>query len=631
MRAKLSYPRSTSYLRTTWRVKLRKRNTSGLHVGEYTSNTFRDTAPGMEEKGESRELEDAPGSNDEIDRSTNHHSWDNHTSFNKYPTHEPGFENKVTFGFFMTMLGFSLSFCIAEVIPLFLITIFTVIAYDLGDGDKAIWLLVAQFIAVGSIVPFVGPLIDLIGRKSVTLLSLGLTVVSMILMGTTQNIAGMIGAMAISGIAIGIQLLTAVAAVTELVPTYKRGITIGYIVMGFMPFAPASLYGQLLAEHSWRYNALVIGVLALIALVIITIWYKPPPRPAGVGMSKRQVLARMDFVGAFLGIGGITVFLVGLNWGGQDYPWSSAHVISTLTVGLASLVAFGIWEKYGAKHPMFPWRLAVRQKRIFCTICFLCVTSGINYVPVVVFWTIQLYTVYGASFRQAGIYLLPIGFCIAGGAIISAVLMTVFKRRIQWVLLFFCIIQTAGLGSMAAIDPENIKTAWGPLIVGLIGVGGVLLPSQVVFSIISPDDLIGTSVSLSIVVRAIGQVVGVSMFYNVFKHQLTDRATNDPSLFALPALANGLTVSSPAALVPTITDLITALAAGPFSSYAYLFPGIDTPAQIAAVQLAGHNLYKGVFPLLYLIAIAWGAAACIACLFLTGLNEFINDHVAVVL
>jgi hypothetical protein len=171
---------------------------------------------------------------------------------------------------------------------------------------------------------------------------------------------------------------------------------------------------------------------------------------------------------------------------------------------------------------------------------------------------------------------------------------------------------------MAATDPNNINTVWGPLIVGLVGVGGVLLPSQVVFSIVSPDDLIGTSVSLSIVIRAIGQVVGISMYYNVFKHHLTTRATNDPSLIAVPALSNGLKVSNLTDLVPEITALVTALAAGPFSSYAHLFPNIDTPEQIAAIQHAGHNLYEGVFPLLYFISIAWGGAAIIACFFLTG-------------
>ena len=434
-------------------------------MAQVENTDARDMSPGAvdtAEKGESTAVENV--SKDDI--GVNHHSWDNHTSFAKYPTHEPGYENKVclshvdseraevsvdaneffklTFGLFMTMVGFSLSFCVAEVIPLFLITLFTVIAYDVGDGEKAVWLIVAQFIAIGSTVPFVGPLVDLLGRKRITLLSLCLTVVSMVLLGTAPNIAGVIGAMVISGISIGIQILTSVAAVTELVPTYKRGITIGYIVMGFLPFAPASLYGQLLAEHSWRFVGLVIGVFALVAFVILAIWYKPPPRPNAIGLSTKECLERMDFFGAFLGIGGITIFLVGLNWGGQDYAWKSVHVIATMTVGLAALVAFGFWEKFGTKHPMFPWRLASRNTRLFMAICFLCLSSGINYVPIVVFWTIQLYSVYGASFRQAGIFLLPTGFCIAGGAVISAVLMTVFKKRIQWVLMLFCIMQTAG-------------------------------------------------------------------------------------------------------------------------------------------------------------------------------------------
>lgn len=172
---------------------------------------------------------------------------------------------------------------------------------------------------------------------------------------------------------------------------------------------------------------------------------------------------------------------------------------------------------------------------------------------------------------------------------------------------------------MAAIDPSNIATAWAPLTIGLIGVGGVLLPSQVVFSIISPPSLIGTSVSLSIVIRAIGQVIGVSMYYNVFKTRLTSRATN-PATLALPAIENGLVFTSldPKALTPNITALVTALAAGPFSRYAHLFPNIDSEAQVAAVQAAAHELYKPVFPVLYFISIAWGGAAVVACFFLVG-------------
>merc|ERR1712000_436575 len=493
-------------------------------------------------------------------------------------------QNKRTFGFVMTMLGFSISFVVAEVIPLFLITLFTVIAYDLNSGDKAIWLIVAQFIAVGSTVPFVGPLVDLLGRKWTTLVSLLFTVVSMILLGTTQNIAGAIASMVISGMGIGIQLLTSIAAVTELVPVSQRGITIGYIVMGFMPFAPASLYGQLLAEHSWRYVPLVIGVLALVGFVIIAIWYKPPPRVNSLGLTKRQVLGRIDFIGAFLAISGVTLFLVGLNWGEQPYAWNSAHVVACMTVGLGLLVIFVVYEKFFAPYPLFPGEL-IQHPRLFFVICFLCLTSGVNFIPVVVFWTIQCYTVYGASFRDAGIWLLPIGFCIAGGAIISAGLMTVFKTKIHWILLGFCVIQTAGLGSVAAADPDNINTVWAPLIIGLLGVGGVLLPSQVVFSIISPETLIGTSIALSIVIRAIGQVIGVSMFYNLFHSHIEYRAMSNF----------------------TISD----------------------PENIAAIQQAGHELYKTAFPELYLVSIAFGGAAIISCFFLKGISAFINENVAV--
>ena len=49
------------------------------------------------EKAGIQEIEggNSGSSNDGIEGGINHHSWDNHTSFNKYPTHQEGYENKV--------------------------------------------------------------------------------------------------------------------------------------------------------------------------------------------------------------------------------------------------------------------------------------------------------------------------------------------------------------------------------------------------------------------------------------------------------------------------------------------------------------------------------------------------------
>lgn len=175
---------------------------------------------------------------------------------------------------------------------------------------------------------------------------------------------------------------------------------------------------------------------------------------------------------------------------------------------------------------------------------------------------------------------------------------------------------------MAAVDPENISTVWAPMILGLIGVGGVLLPSQVIFSIITPDELIGTGVALSIVVRMVGQVVGVAMFYNIFVQQVT---TNTIKYFALPAISVGVDD------VASITSLVTALTAGPFSNYVELFPQINTTEKYNIIIQAKHELFKHCYPILYLISVAFGGAAIFSAFFLSDINQFIDDHVAVAL
>ena len=53
----------------------------------------------------------------------------------------------------------------------------------------------------------------------------------------------------------------------------------------------------------------------------------------------------MDFGGIVLFSGGLILFLLGLSWGGELYPWGSARVIATLVVGLVVLVIFVLYGK----------------------------------------------------------------------------------------------------------------------------------------------------------------------------------------------------------------------------------------------------------------------------------------------
>ena len=44
------------------------------------------------------------------------------------------------------------------------------------------------------------------------------------------------------------------------------------------------------------------------------------------------------------------MFLVGLNLGGNLYPWTSARTLSTIIIGLATLIGFGVWEWKGTNN-----------------------------------------------------------------------------------------------------------------------------------------------------------------------------------------------------------------------------------------------------------------------------------------
>lgn len=44
-------------------------------------------------------------------------------------------------------------------------------------------------------------------------------------------------------------------------------------------------------------------------------------------------------------------FLLGITWGGSQFPWNSWRTILPIVAGGVGLVAAFVWELYGAKRP----------------------------------------------------------------------------------------------------------------------------------------------------------------------------------------------------------------------------------------------------------------------------------------
>jgi len=286
------------------------------------------------------------------------------------------------------------------------------------------------------------------------------------------------------------------------------------------------------------------------------------------------------------------------------------------------MVAFGFWEAFGAKWPLFPRRIIHAPRPFFCLI-FVIFAAGINYVPLVVFWPIQSISVYDADRHQNGINCLPIGMCILAGAIVSALLLGLFPKRVTFIMTGFCIVQTVGCACLAAANPHDIHTAFPSLVLALIGIGGVLVPNQVIITVITPDDLIASVTALTVGLRAQAQVIGLAMFYNKFKTEVTKRAT----------LSIGLAMFKAGIFdVKSITAFVTSLTGIPFHQAALQYSQLmNFPAQYDAVRSAGIECFSQSFNLVYMITIAFGVTACVAAALMGDVSKFMDNHVAVVL
>lgn len=404
---------------------------------------------------------------------------------------------------------------------------------DIGGTDRWIWFVLANLLSLAAVCPFVGSISDIVGRRWVAMIGACFLILGMIICSTAHTMNIFISGMVFSGIGAGINELTALAVTSELAPTSQRGKYVAILVFTIIPFCPSVLWAQLIAFHSsWRWIGLWCGIWAFIGLVLTAIFYHPPPRVNSQGMSRKEILAEIDYIGGFLSVSGMLLFMMGMQWGGYQYPWSSAHVLVPLILGIVLIVAFVLWEGYGAKHPMFPKRLR-QEPRILGLTLVITFISGANFFSILMFWPTEAFNVYGHDPIGVGIRGIPVGFSILAGACIVLWLLSMLRGHNKELLIVSSILMTAGCGSLAIGRVDNLYQLWGLLILAGLGIGGIVVPASIICkwdgylsysdplltilaTIICPDDLIATVAALTLAVRVIGGSIGYCVYYNVF-------------------------------------------------------------------------------------------------------------------
>lgn len=352
-------------------------------------------------------------------------------------------------------------------IPLYLFgSVLPDIYTDIGGVGRYQWMVIGYLIPSAALCPFVGALSDMFGRRVVAAVGQILLIIGPVVTSTANTMNVAIGGQVLSGLGAGLNELIALAGTAEMVPVAKRGTYVGAVVFTILPFCPSVLWAQLIHQASnWRYVGALVGAWNFVGLVLCVVCYKDPVRDANMIRSKREILREIDYIGGILSTGGVTCFMLGMQWGASQvssadsafsqyprqislttsqYPWSSIHVLVPFVIGIMLIINFFVYEACIAKYPMVPAAIFAKAPRTMIFILLITFFSGGNFFVLLLFWPTQVYNMYGNDPVGIGLRALPIGFGIIIGAVIALVMIPITKGRTTWIMIFSCLLMTAG-------------------------------------------------------------------------------------------------------------------------------------------------------------------------------------------
>lgn len=125
-----------------------------------------------------------------------------------------------------------------------------------------------------------------------------------------------------------------------------------------------------------------------VAFIIQLFFYHPAnfEQLHGTQRTRLQELERVDYGGVFFLVTGLTLFLLGVSWGGNPKPWTSGLILGLLIPGGVVLVGFVVYESYcPSPNPFVEMRL-FKNFRGFVCLNIISMAGGALYLSLQIIW-----------------------------------------------------------------------------------------------------------------------------------------------------------------------------------------------------------------------------------------------------
>lgn len=465
---------------------------------------------------------------------------------------------------------------------------------DLRGFELYAWVTTAYLLAQTTVIPIVGKLGDLYGRKWLTVAGVAIFLAGSWLCGFSQNMLWLIAARAVQGIGAGTIMSTVFTLIADVFP--DPGQRARYQGFFFAVFALSSVIGPLIGGAitetlGWRwvfYVNVPLGVLSLATLPFVL------PTRRGKGAK------RIDWIGAVTITVSVIALLLALTWVGDGAAWSDPGVVSGLLIALVTFTVF-VWFERRNPEPILPFELF--RNRVITTATAIGFLGMAGMFGVVLYLPLFLQGVSGTSPAASGVVLLPLVLTMTAMSFVGGQLMA-RVGRVRPFMLAGAVLMTIGT---VLLNTLNVSTGMFAimfyLFVMALGLGLLMPNTTIAVQSAAPPDQMGVATAATQFVRLVGATVGTAVIGTLVTsgYQETLNATLPPSV---PSALVTILQHPDALVSPAALDALTRAANAVPNGTAALNLVLET-ARVALAVGIQHGLILVALGSALIIVVAW--------------------------
>lgn len=414
-----------------------------------------------------------------------------------------------------------------------------VITSYFNASNSASWLSTVFFLTSTIFQPLAGRISDVVGRRPVYLFSILIFFSTTLWCALAQSIGSFILARAVCGLGAGGIITMSFVIVSDVVRIEYRGLYQSYLNLfyGIGHSLGAALGGVLCDRLGWRW---AFGIQLPLIFICLLVACVTTPRDLGPTLMKSegkgimQAFKAFDMSGSVCLALAISGLILGLNLGGNVFPWQHPIVIVSLVMFVVSSGLLVLAERR-ARRPILPLPLLstipmanlMISNFLGSTVMIQC--RGLPISPANKFQVTQtvlfnvplfLQAVRQASPTQSGLYLISPLIGVTVTAVSTGFFIT-WSRRMKAPMVVGVLTILLGTSATACLSPSLPRWADFLMIPGASTGQGFLFPatSIAVLALSSQDDQAVVTTTLGLL-RNLGTVLGVAVSSWVLQNAL---------------------------------------------------------------------------------------------------------------